>query len=54
MSDRERWFIAPYFFVPDVVATANYYRDTLGFSYERFWGEPPAFCMVQRGGIVIM
>ena len=50
----ERWFIAPYFFVTDVVATANYYRDTLGFSYERFWGEPPAFCMVQRGGIVIM
>lgn len=36
MSDR--WFIAPYFFVPDVVAAANYYRDTLAFSYERFWG----------------
>ena len=50
----ERWSIAPYLFVPDVVAAANYYRDTLGFSFERFWGEPPAFCMVQRGGIVIM
>jgi len=56
MSDphAERWFIAPYFFVPDVVAAANDYRDTLGFSYERFWGEPPAFCMVRRGGNVIM
>lgn len=54
MATPERWFIAPYFLVADVVATANYYRDTLGFSFERFWGEPPAFCMVQRGGIVIM
>jgi predicted enzyme related to lactoylglutathione lyase len=54
MSVTERWSIAPYFFVPDVVVAANYYRDTLGFSYDRFWGEPPAFCMVQRGGIVIM
>src|ERR1043166_7398493 len=57
MSDDpqpERWFIAPYFFVPDVVAAANYYRDTLGFQYGRLWGEPPAFCMVHRAGITIM
>lgn len=53
-SVAERWFIAPYFFVPDVVSAAQYYRDTLGFSFDRFWGEPPSFCMVQRGGIVIM
>jgi predicted enzyme related to lactoylglutathione lyase len=26
----------------------------LGFQYERFWGEPPVFCMVHRGGGVIM
>lgn len=51
---RPRWAIAPYFIVDDVVATANYYRDRLGFRYERFWGDPPAFCMVVRGGIVIM
>lgn len=50
----EQWSIAPYFFVDDVVATANYYRDKLGFRYERFWGDPPAFCMVRRGGITIM
>jgi len=49
-----RWSIAPYFIVDDVVATANYYRDTLGFSYARFWNEPPSFCMVKRAGIVIM
>ena len=50
----ERWGIAPFFLVDDVVATANYYRDKLGFEYERFWGEPPAFCMVHRAGVVIM
>ena len=49
-----RWSIAPYFVVDDVVTTANYYRDKLGFKYERFWGEPPCFCMVHRSGIVIM
>ena len=49
-----RWFIAPYFHVADVVAAANWYRDRLGFQYDRFWGEPPAFCMVWRSGIVIM
>jgi catechol 2,3-dioxygenase-like lactoylglutathione lyase family enzyme len=49
-----KWSIAPYFIVDDVVATANFYRDKLGFAYDRFWGEPPAFCMVYRSGIVIM
>ena len=53
-TNRPRWRIAPYFIVDDVVATANYYWDKLGFQYERFWGEPPCFCMVQRNGIVIM
>jgi len=48
------WGIAPYFLVADVVATAGYYRDKLGFHYDRFWGDPPAFCMVKRGGIIIM
>jgi predicted enzyme related to lactoylglutathione lyase len=48
------WSIAPYFLVDDIVATANYYRDRLGFVYDRFWNEPPSFCMVRRGGVVIM
>jgi predicted enzyme related to lactoylglutathione lyase len=51
---KPRWSIAPYFIVDDVVATANYYRDKLGFHYDRFWGEPACFCMVKRSGIVIM
>lgn len=48
------WSIAPYFIVDDVITTANFYRDKLGFRYERFWNDPPSFCMVKRQGIVIM
>jgi len=48
------WGIAPYFMVDDVVVAANYYRDKLGFNYERLWNDPPSFCMVKRSGIIIM
>ena len=48
------WSIAPYFLVKEVVAAANLYRDQLGFRYDRFWGEPPCFCMVRRAGVTIM
>src|SRR5215469_14118273 len=48
------WNVAPYFIVDDVVVTANFYRDKLGFHYEHFWGDPPCFCMVKRNGIIIM
>lgn len=48
------WRVAPYFIVDDVVATATYYRDKLGFDFDRFWGEPPSFCMVHRNGVVVM
>ena len=44
---------APILLVADVVAAANYYRDKLGFTYERFWGNPPNFCMVHRDGLKI-
>ena len=54
MTEPARWSIAPHFIVDDVVTTANYYRDKLGFYYERFWNDPPSFCMVKRSGIVIM
>ena len=54
MVTRSRWAVAPYFIVDDVIATADYYRDRLGFTYDRFWGDPPAFCMVERSCVVIM
>jgi hypothetical protein len=53
-SNVSQWGIAPYFIVDDVVGTANYYRDKLGFAYERFWNDPPSFCMAKRSGVVIM
>ena len=54
MNEPAHWSVAPYFIVDNVVTTANYYRDKLGFHYERFWNDPPSFCMVKRSGIVIM
>jgi predicted enzyme related to lactoylglutathione lyase len=45
---------APILLVKDVVASANYYRDQLGFTYERFWGEPPRFCILSRDTFHLM
>lgn len=45
---------APILLVEDVVAAANYYRDKVGFSYERFWGDPPNFCILERNGFHLM
>lgn len=44
---------APVLLVADVTAAA-YYRDKLGFTFERFWGEPPCFCMPHRDSQVVM
>lgn len=47
--------VSPYFFVTDVVKSAEYYRDVLGFSFEKFWGkDEPNFVIVYRDGIQIM
>jgi catechol 2,3-dioxygenase-like lactoylglutathione lyase family enzyme len=46
--------VAPVLLVRDVVAAADYFRDKLGFAYDRFWGEPPSFCMVRRDGHTVM
>ena len=45
---------APVLLVRDVVAAANYYRDALGFTYDRFWGEPPNFVILRRDGLYVM
>jgi len=39
---------APTFVVPDVVATAEYYRDKMGFKILGFFAEPPVFAMIAR------
>lgn len=45
---------APILLVADVVASANWYRDKLGFDYEKFWGKPPQFCILHRDDHYIM
>ena len=46
--------VAHVLLVKDVAAAANYFRDRLGFTYDRLWGEPPDFCMVHRDGNTVM
>jgi catechol 2,3-dioxygenase-like lactoylglutathione lyase family enzyme len=38
----------PQFTVPDVVRTAEYYRDTLGFQIAGYFATPPQFAIVWR------
>ena len=45
---------APVFLVRDVVAAAHHYRDAMGFSYDRFYGEPADFVILQRDGMYLM
>lgn len=46
--------ITPLFIVDDVVRSAEYYRDVLGFGFDRYWGEPPWFVMVGRDNVEVM
>jgi len=39
--------------VTDVTRSAAFYADVLGFTSHGTWGDPPAFCIVQRGGVTI-
>ena len=54
MAEKNLRLIAPYYLVDDVVKSAEWYRDKLGFKFERYWGEPPSFVMLKRDGIIIM
>lgn len=43
--------LATQFVVEDVVATAEYYRDVLGFAILGFFADPPVYAMLSRGGV---
>lgn len=45
---------APILLVSDIVYSANWYRDKLGFDYDRFWGEPLCFCILNRDSHYLM
>jgi hypothetical protein len=40
--------------VKDVVAAAKHYRDAMGFDYDRFYGDPPAFVILGRDQTYLM
>ena len=46
--------IAPHLMVSDVIASAEFYRDYLGFDFNRYWGEPPNFVILHRGSVQLM
>jgi uncharacterized glyoxalase superfamily protein PhnB len=46
--------ITPNFIVPDVIATAKYYCEVLGFTSVRYDGDPPVFALVEWGDVSIM
>ncbi|HET6267531.1 MAG TPA: VOC family protein [Acidobacteriota bacterium] len=43
----------PQFTVPDVVKTAEYYRDVLGFEIAGYWKDPPVFAIVKRDQVQV-
>ena len=43
--------VSPQFVVRDVVTTAEYYRDVLGFEILGYFLDPPVFAMVARDGV---
>ncbi len=43
----------PQFTVPDVVQTAEYYRDVLGFTIAGYFGTPPVFGIVGRDRVEV-
>ena len=45
---------APVLHVRDVVKASAYYRDALGFRYDKLWGDPPGFCVSERDGVTLM
>src|SRR4030088_307483 len=46
--------VSPGFAVADVFATAEYYRDVLGFRFDQIWGQPPSFVMLDRDDARLM
>lgn len=45
--------VCPVFLVDDIVKSAEWYRDVLGFKFNRYWGEPPCFVMLARGPVEV-
>ncbi len=46
--------VAPVLLVADVIETAEYYRDVLGFRFDQIYGDPPSFVIVERDSARLM
>jgi hypothetical protein len=46
--------IAAQLFVNDVIESAEHYRDVLGFTFDRFFGDPPVFVGMDRGAAKLL
>lgn len=53
MAKCEFTGLAPQFVVPDVVKTAEFYRDKLGFEILGSFADPPVYAIVRRGNAEI-
>jgi uncharacterized glyoxalase superfamily protein PhnB len=53
-TEQKLYGVAPYLIVDDIFESAEFYRDKLGFEFNRIWGEPPQFVIVHRDGVHIM
>jgi catechol 2,3-dioxygenase-like lactoylglutathione lyase family enzyme len=42
------------FLVSDVFATAEHYRDVLGFTFDMIFGDPPSFVILWRDDVPLM
>lgn len=45
---------APILLVSDIVNSAEWYKEKLGFSFDKLRGEPPVFCILERDGFRLM
>lgn len=45
---------APILLVKDVIKSAEYFRDKLGFIHQTLYGEPTDFAIVRRDGFAVM
>jgi uncharacterized glyoxalase superfamily protein PhnB len=45
---------APIIFVRDVHKAAEHYRDAMGFSFGKIWGDPPSFVILARDAMRVM
>jgi uncharacterized glyoxalase superfamily protein PhnB len=50
---RHFFGVVPVFLVDDVGASAEYYRDVLGFTVEFLWGDGPDYGRVARDDVVL-